>query len=52
VAEAIISSLGLFSYTSPLVGPVPIWLPMLYLHVGLATRAIGRAFQTNVDSST
>ncbi len=48
VAETIISSLGLFSYTSPLFGPVPIWLPMLYLHVGLATRSIGRAFPSNV----
>ena len=50
VAETIISGLGLFSYTSPLYGPVPIWLPMLYLHVGLATRAIGRVFQSDVDS--
>jgi hypothetical protein len=50
VAETIISGLGLFSYTSPLFGPVPIWLPMLYLHVGLATRSIGRAFLPNVVS--
>ncbi len=49
-AEAIISGLGLFSYTSPLFGPVPIWLPMLYLHVALATRAIGCLFQSDVVS--
>jgi len=42
-AEILISSAGLFAYTQPDWGLVPMWLPMLYLHVALATRAIGRA---------
>ena len=42
--ESLISGLGLFDYHRPDWGLVPSWLPMLYLHVALATRAIGRAF--------
>ncbi len=43
LVEAIISGAGLFAYRQPSLGLVPAWLPMLYLHVALATRAIGRA---------
>ena len=43
LVESIISASGLFFYHQPDWGLVPAWLPMLYLHVALATRAIGRA---------
>jgi hypothetical protein len=34
-AEATIAGLGLFAYDHPDLGPVPIWLPAIYLHGGL-----------------
>ncbi len=47
VVESLISSAGLFAYRQPDWGLVPSWLPMLYLHVALATRAVGRSFLRN-----
>ena len=41
-AEAAISSAGLFAYSHSQLGLVPIWLPMLYLHVALAARELSR----------
>jgi hypothetical protein len=38
--EAILSSTGAFYYREPDVLGVPIWLPALYLHASLLTRAI------------
>ncbi|MFZ5476083.1 MAG: hypothetical protein ACOZNI_04855 [Myxococcota bacterium] len=41
--EAALSSTGAFSYLCPRTFSVPTWLPFLYLHAGLAARAIARA---------
>jgi hypothetical protein len=38
--EALLSSTGAFQYNDPDVWGVPIWLPALYLHASLLTRAI------------
>jgi hypothetical protein len=51
LVESMISAAGLFSYRKPDWGLVPTWLPMLYLHVALATRAIGRALDPG-DATT
>lgn len=44
LVEIAISGAGLFRYLHPELRLIPIWLPALYLHVGLVTRAVGRAF--------
>lgn len=38
--EAMLSSAGLFAYTAPQIGPIPVWLPLLYVNVvGFVVRA-------------
>jgi len=47
LTEAALCRLGLFGYLSPGLLPglaVPLWLPGLYLHASLATRALDLAF--------
>jgi hypothetical protein len=41
--EAGLSSTGAFHYLQAGDLPVPLWLPALYLHAGLAARAVARA---------
>ena len=35
IGETLVSTLGMFHYTSPDMGPVHSWLPAIYLHGGL-----------------
>jgi hypothetical protein len=42
LVETWLSRAGGFAYAKPDIGVVPMWLPALYLHVALATRAIAR----------
>ena len=42
LVEAALIEAGMVAYTRPGLGPVALWLPALYLHVGLAGSAVSR----------
>ena len=51
VGEVIVSTLGMFHYTSPDMGPVHSWLPAIYLHGGLVVPMVEGMFAPATHSA-